>query len=75
MMTRCELIAGFARLAAVADGTYVNPQNSQLTTVSVLTPMWINFSISENEMERIRNEVRSGDEGKKKRRWRGRKPR
>ena len=35
-------------------------QNSQLTTVSVLTPMWINFSISENEMERIRNEVRKG---------------
>jgi outer membrane protein OmpA-like peptidoglycan-associated protein len=28
--------------------------------VSVLTPMWINFSISENEMERIRNDVRAG---------------
>ena len=34
--------------------------NAQLTTVSVLTPMWINFSISENEMERIRNDVRNG---------------
>ena len=44
----------------MADGTYVNPQNSQLTTVSVLTPMWINFSISENEMQRIRNQVQQG---------------
>ena len=32
-------------------------RTAQLTTVSVLTPMWINFSVSENEMERIRNEV------------------
>src|SRR6185436_20063818 len=53
-------VDGVSSFAAVADGTYVNPQNSQLTTVSVLTPMWINFSVSENEMERIRNEVRKG---------------
>ena len=53
-------VDGVSSFAAVADGTYVNAQNSQLTTVSVLTPMWINFSISENEMERIRNEVRKG---------------
>ncbi|MFO1311396.1 MAG: efflux RND transporter periplasmic adaptor subunit [Burkholderiales bacterium] len=53
-------VDGVSSYAAVADGTYLNAQNSQLTTVSVLTPMWINFSVSENEMERIRNEVRSG---------------
>jgi membrane fusion protein (multidrug efflux system) len=53
-------VDGVSSFAAVADGTYVNAQNSQLTTISVLTPMWINFSISENEMERIRNEVRKG---------------
>ena len=53
-------VDGVSSFAAVADGTYVNPQNSQLTTVSVLTPMWINFSISENEMERIRGEVQKG---------------
>ncbi|HEY5307911.1 MAG TPA: efflux RND transporter periplasmic adaptor subunit, partial [Casimicrobiaceae bacterium] len=47
-------VDGVSSFAAVAEGTYVNPQNSQLTTVSVLTPMWINFSISENEMQRIR---------------------
>ena len=53
-------VDGVSSYAAVADGTYLNPQNAQLTTVSVLTPMWINFSISENEMERIRNNVRAG---------------
>jgi membrane fusion protein (multidrug efflux system) len=53
-------VDGVSSYAAVADGTYLNPQNAQLTTVSVLTPMWINFSVSENEMERIRNDVRSG---------------
>ncbi len=53
-------VNGVSSYAAVADGTYLSPQNAQLTTVSVLTPMWINFSVSENEMERIRNEVKSG---------------
>jgi membrane fusion protein (multidrug efflux system) len=53
-------VDGVSSFAAVADGTYVNPQNSQLTTVSVLTPMWVNFSVSENEMERIRSQVQKG---------------
>ena len=53
-------VDGVSSYAAVADGTYLSPQNSQLTTVSVLTPMWINFSISENEMGRIRSDVRNG---------------
>jgi membrane fusion protein (multidrug efflux system) len=53
-------VAGISSFAVVADGTYVDAKNSQLTTVSVLTPMWINFSISENEMERIRNDVKAG---------------
>jgi membrane fusion protein (multidrug efflux system) len=53
-------VDGVSSYAAVADGTYLSPQNSQLTTISVLTPMWINFSISENEMGRIRNDVRNG---------------
>jgi len=53
-------VDGASSFAAVADGTYLDAKNSQLTTVSVLSPMWINFSVSENEMERIRNEVRDG---------------
>jgi membrane fusion protein, multidrug efflux system len=53
-------VNGVSSFAAVADGTYVSTQNSQLTTVSVLSPMWINFSVSENEMGRIRDEVKRG---------------
>jgi membrane fusion protein, multidrug efflux system len=53
-------VNGVSSYAVVADGTYLNPQNAQLTTVSVLSPMWINFSVSENEMERVRNEVKAG---------------
>jgi membrane fusion protein (multidrug efflux system) len=53
-------VTGVSSFAAVADGTYLDAKNAQLTTVSVLTPMWINFSISENEMERIRNQVKAG---------------
>jgi membrane fusion protein (multidrug efflux system) len=53
-------VDGISSNAAVADGTYVSAQNAQLTTVAVLSPMWVNFSVSENEMARIRREQRSG---------------
>src|SRR5437763_6911093 len=53
-------VDGVSSYAAIADGTYLSPANSQLTTVSVLSPMWITFSISENEMGRIRSDVRNG---------------
>jgi membrane fusion protein (multidrug efflux system) len=53
-------VTGVSSFAQVADGTYLNAQNSQLTTVSVLSPMWINFSVSENQMERVRDEVKRG---------------
>ena len=53
-------VTGVSSFAAVADGTYLDAKNAQLTTVSVLSPMWINFSVSENEMERVRNEVKAG---------------
>ena len=53
-------VTGVSSYAAVADGTYLSPQNAQLTTVSVLTPMWVNFSLSENEFLRIQNDIRDG---------------
>jgi len=53
-------VTGVSSYASVADGTYIDSKNAQLTTVSVLTPMWINFSLSENELERIRREVSAG---------------
>ncbi|HLX27936.1 MAG TPA: efflux RND transporter periplasmic adaptor subunit [Casimicrobiaceae bacterium] len=53
-------VTGISSYAAVADGTYVNPQNAQLTVVSVLSPMWVNFSVSEGQMARIRDEASKG---------------
>lgn len=53
-------VAGVTSYAMVPDGTYVDQTNSQLTTVSVLSPMWINFSVSENEIQRIREQAARG---------------
>jgi membrane fusion protein, multidrug efflux system len=53
-------VDGITSYAEVAEGTYVNAQNSQLTTVSVLSPMWVNFSLSENEFQRTQNDIKAG---------------
>ncbi len=53
-------VDGITSYAEVAEGSYVNAQNSQLTTVSVLSPMWVNFSLSENEYQRVQNDIRDG---------------
>jgi len=53
-------VDGITSYAEVAEGSYVNAQNSQLTTVSVLSPMWVNFSLSENEFQRVQNDIKAG---------------
>jgi len=53
-------ITGITGSAIVADGTYVSTNNSQLTTVSVLSPMWVTFSLSEAEALRYRDEIERG---------------
>lgn len=53
-------VAGLSSSARQTDGAYINPQNSLLTTVEVVSPMWVNFSISENEMQRHRDQVTAG---------------
>lgn len=53
-------VSGLAGAAVVADGTYVGPQNSLLTTVAVLSPMRVHFSLSENESQRYRRQVAEG---------------
>ncbi|HTZ39244.1 MAG TPA: efflux RND transporter periplasmic adaptor subunit [Syntrophales bacterium] len=53
-------VAGITSFAQQADGTYISQQNSLLTTVAVLSPMWVNFSISENEWQRFHEEERKG---------------
>jgi len=53
-------VAGITGAAQQQDGTYISPQNSLLTTVAVLSPIWVNFSLSENELQRYRDEAAKG---------------
>ncbi len=53
-------VDGITGAAVQQDGTYINPQNSLLTTVAVLSPIWVNFSISENEIQAVREEAKQG---------------
>jgi len=53
-------ITGVSSSARQTDGTYINPQNSLLTTVAALSPIWVNFSMSENEVQRYRDQIAKG---------------
>ena len=53
-------INGISGAAQQSEGTYISPQNSLLTTVAVLSPIWVNFSLSENEMQNFRTQVKKG---------------
>ena len=53
-------VTGVAGAAVLQDGTYVSPMNSLLTTVAVLSPIWVNFSLSENEIHALRQQVEKG---------------
>ena len=53
-------VNGITSAALQQDGTYINQQNSQLTTVEALSPMWVNFSLSENELQRHREHIKNG---------------
>lgn len=53
-------VTGVSSSAQQTDGTYISAQNSLLTTVAVLSPIWVNFSLSENEMQRYRNALSRG---------------
>jgi len=53
-------LAGLSSFAKVQDGAYVSAANSLLTYVARLDPMRVNFSLSENESLRLRDEVKKG---------------
>ena len=50
-------LGGVSAAAQQKVGAYLNPANSQLTTVSSLNPMWVNFSVSENQLSTFRDQV------------------
>jgi len=43
-------VTGLSSYARVQEGAYVSQQNSLLTYVAKTDPIWVNFSISENDM-------------------------
>lgn len=53
-------VTGLSSFARVQDGAYVNAENSLLTYVEKVDPIWVNFSISENEMLAARSEQKAG---------------
>ncbi len=53
-------IAGLSSYARVQDGAYVNPENSLLTYVEQVDPVWVNFTLSENEMLAYRQQAQKG---------------
>ena len=53
-------VTGVSSSALQTEGTYISPQNSLLTTVAVLSPIWVNYSVSENEMQGYRDQIAKG---------------
>jgi len=53
-------VTGLAGAALQQDGTYIGTLNTKLTSVAVVSPMWVNYSISENLLLSIRNQLKDG---------------
>lgn len=53
-------VAGASSFSRVQEGQYLDASNRQLTYVAQLDPMWVNFSISENDMLDLRTESKEG---------------
>jgi membrane fusion protein, multidrug efflux system len=53
-------VTGLSSFARVQDGAYVNAENSLLTYVEQIDPMWVNFTLSENDLLALRAEQARG---------------
>jgi membrane fusion protein (multidrug efflux system) len=53
-------VSGLSSYSRVQEGSYINMQNSLLTYVSQLDPMWVTFSLSEEDMLNVKSQVKSG---------------
>ncbi len=53
-------VTGLSSYARVQEGAYVNPQNSLLTYVVQADPIWVNFSLSENDVLKYRGQAEQG---------------
>jgi membrane fusion protein, multidrug efflux system len=53
-------VTGLSSYAQVQDGSYVSGANSLLTYVAQIDTLWVNFSVSENDLLRLRSEKAAG---------------
>ncbi len=53
-------VTGLSSYARVQDGAYVNGENSLLTYVEQVNPIWVNFTLSENDMLAFQTESEKG---------------
>lgn len=53
-------ISGLSSYARVQDGTYISQENSLLTFVYQTDPMWVKFSVSENDVLKYRGQTNRG---------------
>ncbi|WP_341677091.1 efflux RND transporter periplasmic adaptor subunit [Niveibacterium sp. SC-1] len=53
-------VTGISSFAKVAEGTYVDASNNLLTYVAALSPMRVNFSVSENQVLGLDRDVKQG---------------
>lgn len=52
-------LKGITSAAIKQEGSYLNVGDSQLTTVSAISPMWVNFSLSENQVQNYRDQIKN----------------
>lgn len=53
-------VSGMSSFARVQEGAYINPQNSLLTYVTQVDPIWVSFSVTENELLSHRSAMKAG---------------
>ncbi len=53
-------VHGITSAALQQDGTYIGTLNTKLTSVAAVSPIWVNYSVSENQLLAMRNQVKSG---------------
>ncbi|HXX86442.1 MAG TPA: efflux RND transporter periplasmic adaptor subunit [Casimicrobiaceae bacterium] len=53
-------VTGLSSFARIQEGQYLSGQSSLLTTVDQVDPIWVNFTLSENDMLSLRTEQAAG---------------
>jgi len=53
-------VTGISSYARIQNGAYINQQSGPLTYVAQLDPIWVDFSISEDEMLKLQEQVKKG---------------